>query len=209
MAIAAAVQYQVQIHADSTGNIVFDDIIVTPFNDGSFGVSTAAVTTIRVGDSGQSGKRYDVFNVVTQYPKLYAGTDPNTLRVNDHIIAAYNAIQAVVTATPYVGFAGGGPAPVLATVNTLVGGTNYPNGTWNNVKLTGGSGYGATATLVVAGGAVTTVTLANKGENYVVGDVLSANLGDGIGNVYPTAHGSGFSVTVASVASPLTNTTYA
>lgn len=61
------------------------------------------------------------------------------------------------------------------------GGTLYTNGTYTNKALTGGSGSGATATIVVAGGIVTSVTIFSKGKNYVVGDTLSASLPVGSG----------------------------
>ena len=87
------------------------------------------------------------------------------------------------------------PMPVngfksIATLGTIVGGSTYTNGTYTDVPLTGGSGTGARATIVVSSNAVTTVTLTNKGKNYVVADSLSAQLG-------PV--GSGFSVPVATV----------
>lgn len=62
-------------------------------------------------------------------------------------------------------------------------GTSYTNGTYTNQALTGGSGTGATATIVVAGGVVTTVTIYNKGVDYVVGDTLSASIPAGSGLV--------------------------
>ena len=61
------------------------------------------------------------------------------------------------------------------------GGTLYTNGTYTNQALTGGSGSNATATIVVAGGIVTSVTIYAKGKNYVVGDTLSASLPVGSG----------------------------
>jgi hypothetical protein len=76
---------------------------------------------------------------------------------------------------------------------SLVGGTLYTNGTYNNVPLTGGTGAGAQATIVVAGAAVTSVTITTPGTNYVVGDVLSANAAS-IGGT-----GSGFTTTVKQV----------
>jgi hypothetical protein len=79
------------------------------------------------------------------------------------------------------------------TLNTLVGGTLYTNGTYTNVTLTGGSGSGAKATIVVSGGSVTTVTLTKAGNGYVVGDTLSATAAS-IGGT-----GSGFSIKVATI----------
>jgi len=66
-------------------------------------------------------------------------------------------------------------------------GTSYTNGTYTNQALTGGSGSGATATIVVSGGAVTSVTIFNKGTDYVVGDTLSASIPAGSGLVITVA----------------------
>jgi hypothetical protein len=82
---------------------------------------------------------------------------------------------------------------LVLTLNTLVGGTLYTNGTYTNVTLTGGSGSGAKATIVVAGATVTTVTLTAAGNGYAVGDTLSATAAT-IGGT-----GSGFSIKVATI----------
>jgi hypothetical protein len=79
------------------------------------------------------------------------------------------------------------------TLNTLVGGSSYVNATYTAVPLTGGSGSGAKATIVVSGGAVTSVTLTSYGNNYVVGNTLSAS------NTNLGGSGSGFSITVATI----------
>ncbi|WP_214073225.1 hypothetical protein [Mucilaginibacter sp. dw_454] len=82
---------------------------------------------------------------------------------------------------------------VLAT-STLTGGSGYTNGTYTLVPLTGGSGTGAIATIVVAGGAVTTLNITTNGTGYTVADALSAAASfDGVGS------GSGFSITVATI----------
>jgi hypothetical protein len=82
----------------------------------------------------------------------------------------------------------GGP---ILTTNNLVGGSSYTNGTYTTVPLTGGSGTGAEATIIVAGNVVTTVTITTAGNGYVVGDQLSA----AAANIGGT--GSGFTVDVA------------
>jgi hypothetical protein len=82
---------------------------------------------------------------------------------------------------------------LVLTLNTLVGGTLYTNGTYTNVTLTGGSGSGAKATVVVSGGSVTTVTVTTPGNGYVVGNTLSATAAS-IGGT-----GSGFSINVATI----------
>jgi hypothetical protein len=46
----------------------------------------------------------------------------------------------------------------------------YLDGSYVNVPLTGGSGFGATADVTVSGGAVTVVTIVLRGAGYVVGD---------------------------------------
>lgn len=74
--------------------------------------------------------------------------------------------------------------------SVLSGGTLYTAGTYSNVPLTGGSGSGAQATVVVAGGAVTSVTITAGGSGYEIGDALSA-LAANIGGT-----GSGFSYSV-------------
>ena len=87
---------------------------------------------------------------------------------------------------------------LILTVGTLVGGSSYTNGTYTNVTLTGGSGSGAKATIVVSGATVTTVTLTKPGNGYVVGNTLSATAAS-IGGT-----GSGFSIKVATINSGFT-----
>jgi len=82
--------------------------------------------------------------------------------------------------------------PIL-TLGAITAGTSYTTGTYSNVSLTGGSGSGATANIVVSGGGVTAVTLVNGGTGFVVGDTMSA-LAANIGGT-----GSGFSIPVATV----------
>jgi hypothetical protein len=81
----------------------------------------------------------------------------------------------------------------VQTLNTLVGGSGYVNGTYTNVALTGGSGSGAKATVVVSGGAVTSVTVTTFGAGYQVGNSLSAS------NTSLGGTGAGFSIAVASL----------
>lgn len=81
----------------------------------------------------------------------------------------------------------------IQTLNTLVGGSGYVDGTYTNVSLTGGSGAGAKATIVVSGGAVTSVTITTFGAGYQVGNSLSAS------NTSLGGTGAGFSITVAAL----------
>jgi hypothetical protein len=87
----------------------------------------------------------------------------------------------------------------MATVTITNGGIGYGiSGTYTNVPLVGGKGTNAQATVVVAGGEITSVTITNPGTGYFVTDLLTvSNLSvGGIGNL--------FTATVATV----TGTTY-
>lgn len=64
---------------------------------------------------------------------------------------------------------------VINDGSITAGGAGYSNATYDDVPLTGGSGSGATATVVVSGGAVTGVVITNGGEGYANGETLSAN----------------------------------
>ena len=81
----------------------------------------------------------------------------------------------------------------IATISVTNGGSLYTNGTYTNVPLTGGSGSGAIATIVVSGQAVTSVTLTNTGNFYAVGDILSTS------SSYIGGSGSGLSISVLTV----------
>ncbi len=85
---------------------------------------------------------------------------------------------------------------VIGELGTIVGGSGYTNGTYQDVSLTNGSGQYATATIVVSGGAVTSVTISNGGSFYLVGDSLSASSAS-IGSA-----GTGFSVPVTVTNNP-------
>jgi hypothetical protein len=61
----------------------------------------------------------------------------------------------------------------IATLGAITAGTGYTNGTYTNIALVGGSGVGAFATVVVAGGIVTGITITQPGQGYAAGDVLT------------------------------------
>ena len=83
------------------------------------------------------------------------------------------------------------PGIILSLNGTFTHGSGYTNGTYYNQALTGGTGSGATATIVVAGNIVTSVSLETGGTGYAVGDSLSISLGSG----------SGFAITVPNASS--------
>ena len=81
----------------------------------------------------------------------------------------------------------------INTLGTITGGSGYVNGTYFDVPLTGGSGTGAIATIVVSGNAVTSVTLSSSGCEYAVNNTLSAAASSLGGS------GSGFSIPVTAI----------
>jgi hypothetical protein len=81
----------------------------------------------------------------------------------------------------------------IATLGSITAGSSYTNGTYFGVPLTGGSGSGATAKIVISGGAVTSVTLQNPGVFYAVGNTLSVAAAS-VGGT-----GAGFSIPVSTV----------
>lgn len=76
----------------------------------------------------------------------------------------------------------------IATFNTLTGGTGYTDGSYSQVPLTGGTGSGVTAFIVVLGGIVVACIPQQQGTGYTVGDTLTGLSG-----------GSAFSITVGSL----------
>jgi hypothetical protein len=81
----------------------------------------------------------------------------------------------------------------ILTLTALIGGTAYLSGVYPDVPLLGGFGAGATATILVVGGAVTQVTLSATGTLYTVGNVLT------VSSAYVGGFGTGFSITVNTV----------
>jgi len=81
------------------------------------------------------------------------------------------------------------PGIITSLSSIVASGSNYANGTYYNQALTGGTGSGASATLVIAGGVVTSVILETGGTGYVAGDTLSIS----------TSVGSGFAINVSSI----------
>jgi hypothetical protein len=76
---------------------------------------------------------------------------------------------------------------------TITGGSLYTNGTYNNVLLSGGSGNGAYADIVVSGQVITSVIIKNGGSFYVIGDQLTCP------NSSIGGSGSGFLYTITGI----------
>ena len=71
-------------------------------------------------------------------------------------------------------------ADAIGQVSITDGGSGYADDTYAYQTLTGGTGSGATATVVVINGAAVQITINNRGSGYTVGDTLTADL-DGVG----------------------------
>jgi len=78
---------------------------------------------------------------------------------------------------------------IIRLLGTIAGGSGYTNGSYYRVPLTGGTGSGASADIIVSGGSITAVTLRSGGSFYTVGDSLTAS-------TTTLGAGSGFSVPV-------------
>jgi len=129
-------------------------------------------------------------------PKYYAIFGSSTNNVNE--------LTAIVGPTPDSSYATelhyfyypvsivqGVAATLSASFN---GGSAYTPGLYQNVSLTGGSGSGASADILVnSGGTITSVTLQSGGSFYQVGDVLSIQ-SSSVGGT-----GSNFSISIATV----------
>ena len=93
-------------------------------------------------------------------------------------------VENSLTVAGNVGFGAASPGDgkVIATITLTDGGTGYTNGNYAVQALTGGTGTGATADFIVAGGIVTLCGLRAPGVGYLAGDVLScATIGAGAG----------------------------
>lgn len=69
----------------------------------------------------------------------------------------------------------------IGAVSINNAGSGYTNGTYTFIPVTGGSGTGATITVVIAGGIATSVTLNDRGVGYAADDLLSATIPAGTG----------------------------
>jgi hypothetical protein len=148
----------------------------------------------KTDETQQNNKVHTTANVsdgVTTTTTIAAsfGAAATTVALNATVDAAETAIRTVraarvkptstTTGLPtakVTGTATRAETGAVASFGTRVNGSGYTNGTYTNVALVGGTGYGATATLTVSGGAVTASTLVRGGQWYTVGDVLTCNL---------------------------------
>ena len=118
------------------------------------------------------------------------------------------AVQSTLTAPQYLdygnvilngylttasGVATAGAVGAIASITISAAGTNYTNGTYTGLLLSGGNGSWGYANVTVSGGAVTAATITSGGSGFVVGQVLQ------LGNIPRTAAGTAATLTVATV----------
>jgi hypothetical protein len=132
--------------------------------------STTVFTQSMTTESGSVFINLAAFNIQVEVNQVVSGTN---------IVAGTKVISVTSSA--------------IQTLGSVTGGSGYVNGTYNNVPLTGGSGANATATIVVSGGAVTSVTITLRGAGYVIGNTLSAS------NTNLGGSGAGFSIPVTAI----------
>jgi hypothetical protein len=125
------------------------------------------------------------FDLVSGSPYLFSATQIIGLDPNQTITATN-----IPTGTKIATLTSSG----IDALTNLVGGSGYTNGSYTDVPLTGGNGFGATADITVSGGAITVVTIVNPGATYQVGDVLSADDADLGGG-----GGAGFSIEIDTI----------
>ena len=113
------------------------------------------------------------------------GAAATTVALNATVNAAETAINTVRRArtnpstlptAKVTGLATRAETGAISAFATRVNGSGYTSGTYTNVALSGGSGYGATADITVTSGAVTAATLVRGGQWYKIGDSLSCQL---------------------------------
>ena len=154
---------------------------------GEYGIISAGSDPLEVPDTANlSDNMMQVARVYKQ--GIYAtdtAKDDLAVYFYQHDYAPYNVSEVEINH---------GSGVITELDNTsIVGGSSYTNGTYINVPLTGGTGSGATANIVVSGNTVTTVGLVTGGIRYTVGDVLSVSAAS-VGGT-----GSSFSISVDTI----------
>ncbi len=155
----------VVIAADGT----LGSIKITDAGSGYVSGNDLSISANNIGGTGSgiSLTRITALNIV-------GGTDGAT--VGSITQGVSPALTITNSGTGYLGKTPGLGLGLSASALTVsAGGTGYTNNTYTNVPLSGGSGSGAQATVVVSGGAVTSVTITNSGRGYIDGETLALN----------------------------------
>lgn len=187
--------FVVPVGTTTTGGQDSVAIGATTLNANTNGVSNIAVGTNSLG-SLHTGDYNVGIGFQSQFG-LYRGTNNISLGRNTGPQGQVDSLVSIG------GLAGRYLSSVLGTLGTIVGGSGYTNGTYNNVTLTNYVGptpiTQPTANITVSGGAVTAVTLTGTGMGISTDMVFSASSAS-IGGT-----GSGFYVPVSTISSSARN----
>lgn len=158
------------------------------------GTPTGPGTLLHVHDgsgSAYAGSTYEGVRLQRATEALFSSSDyTQSFRAG---LTGGTAVVGTSTATDLLLQRGGVTAATLtsgaiATITLTNGGAGYTNGTYSQQALTGGTGSGATADFVVAGGIITSCVLRSPGTGYTAADALScATLGAGAGLIITVA----------------------
>lgn len=163
----------------STPTITFSNAIGTGTGATATVVVSAGVVTSIALNSGGTGYTNGTYTGVKFTNAIGAGTGAT---VNMTVVGGI--VTSVTLATGGTGYSSG---TSILTLGTIVPGAGYTNGSYSAVPLIGGTGTGATANIVVAGGTVTSVSIVNRGVGYTLADNLSATLPAGSGFIIPVS----------------------
>ena len=175
----------------------------TGVNNAAFGYFSLHANTS--GNSNSSFGAYNTYNNTTGLGISSFGNAATGFNISGNYLTAVgayslynNTTASNLTAIGYQAL--NNNTTNVATLGTITGGTGYTNGTYTGVVMTLSSGSTAvtypTATIVVAGGVVTTVTLTSNGVGFKDTTTVLTAPAASIGGT-----GSGFTVPVATLAS--------
>ena len=191
------------------GLYVFKDKIIAVVNNTVY--QTDLTTTTTIGTlSGPTSPCFftktlnDIYLFIQKGDSAYTYDGTTLKKLSSDVVALVNVSTGGTGyfSVPTVTFSA---APGVTSLGTITPGSGYTNGTYTNVQLTYVSGPTTSAypkaTILVAGGVVTSVILTSSGTILSgTGTVLSANAAD-IGGT-----GSGFSIPVTGVGVTATGT---
>ena len=183
------------VTVDAAGQIA--DIVVTDGGTGYGSGDTLGVSGLQTGSGASATNFLTTQEMTRQYFTI--------IDINGDNEVSICRSRITISPVPTEGTINNGDAMYLNMSDSSVGridgitfavGSNYKNGLYTNVSLTGGSGTGAKANITVAGNIISAIDIENQGTNYVSGDVLgvtaaSLNSANSI-NTFTLAAGSGY-----------------
>lgn len=179
LSVAATGTYTFTLNPTNNQTIILNGITWTFKTSGATGNQTnigadlAATLTQLAIDLTASTSNSLVIALYTVSPTVLTITYRVGGTVGNAYTLAAGTYAGTVSAATLAGGVDGTGSGFIYAVATVEG--TYPNGTFTNVPLVGGSGYGARATITVAAKIVVSVEITTEGNNYLVGDVLGVD----------------------------------